>query len=140
MTRAMQQLYLTHARRRRVFGDFQINPRSRFIDEIPADLLHELASVAPAARTAAAPAASSARGGHRVADEGVHLVYGEEGVRIVYDGEDGIRIGSRVRHATFGVGTVQHLEGSGEKQKATVRFQSAGTRKLVVKFAGLEPA
>jgi len=45
-----------------------------------------------------------------------------------------------VRHATFGVGTIQRLEGRGDGLKATVAFHSAGIKKLVLKFAGLEPA
>ncbi len=66
---------------------------------------------------------------------------GEDGerLRVVYD-EDGLRIGSRVRHGTFGVGTVKGLEGAGEQQKVTVVFQSVGAKKLLLKFAGLEPA
>jgi DNA helicase-2/ATP-dependent DNA helicase PcrA len=60
-------------------------------------------------------------------------------VRVVYDGDDALRIGSRVRHGTFGVGTIKLLEGSGEQQKVTVLFHSVGAKKLVLKHAGLEP-
>ena len=74
------------------------------------------------------------------ADTGARIVYDEESVRVVYDTDDTLRVGSRVRHATFGVGTVQRVEGSGERQKATVLFRSVGSKKLVLKFAGLEPA
>ena len=58
---------------------------------------------------------------------------------MVYD-EDALRVGSRVRHGTFGVGTVKGLEGAGEQQKVTVVFASVGAKKLLLKFAGLEPA
>src|SRR5207245_1764174 len=111
MTRAMQRLYLTHARRRRVFGDSKFNDRSRFVDEIPAHLLDEVRRPRPAA---AVSNQVDLFAGNRAA--------GRDEVRIVYDNEDGLRIGSRVRHATFGVGTVQRLEGAGEQQKATVLF------------------
>ncbi|MGH7788997.1 MAG: ATP-dependent helicase [Candidatus Binatia bacterium] len=143
MTRAMKKLYLTHALRRRVYGDFQINPRSRFLDEIPAELIDTVA--APARPAAAAPqrfgawsrpSAPAAYSGKRIevanGDDG-------DGVRVVYD-EDGLRIGSRVRHTTFGVGTVKGLEGAGEQQKVTVVFASVGAKKLLLRFAGLEPA
>jgi hypothetical protein len=50
-------------------------------------------------------------------------------VRVVYD-EDALRVGSRVRHGTFGVGTVKGLEGAGEQQKVTVVFTSVGAKKL----------
>jgi DNA helicase-2/ATP-dependent DNA helicase PcrA len=127
MTRAMERLYLTHARRRRVFGDDQYRPRSRFIDEVPPELLRELQAPAPVAARTWAPAAQAV-------DEAA------PGVHVVYEGEDGLRIGARVRHAMFGVGTVQQLEGRGEQRKATVLFKSVGRKKLVLKFAGLEPA
>ena len=76
-----------------------------------------------------------------VPPERIEVAAGEDGesVRVVYD-EDGLRIGSRVRHGTFGVGTVKYLEGAGEQQKVTVLFRSVGAKKLLLKFAGLEPA
>ncbi|MCK9173275.1 MAG: ATP-dependent DNA helicase PcrA, partial [Desulfuromonas thiophila] len=51
-----------------------------------------------------------------------------------------LRIGSRVRHARFGVGTVRRLEGAGDKQKVIVYFNLHGPKRLLLKFAGLEPA
>ena len=78
MTRAMRRLYLTHALRRRVYGDFQANPRSRFIDEIPPELIDAVgepvargdarrrhASPARDAQLAAAPTGGAHRGGER---------------------------------------------------------------------------
>jgi len=140
MTRAMKKLYLTHALQRRVYGDVHANPRSRFIDEIPAALVQAAGEPARAptftrfaARRAPFAAASSA--------ERIEVATGEDGdhVRVVYD-EDGLRIGSRVRHGVFGVGTIKRLEGAGEQQKVTVVFRSVGAKKLLLKFAGLEPA
>ena len=127
MTRAMKKLYLTHALRRRVYGDFQANPRSRFIDEIPprAASRPSASRRAPRRRAAALPARQSSfvaapRATSR--PERIEVAGGEDGerLRVVYD-EDGLRIGSRVRHGTFGVGTVKRLEGAGEQQKVTVR-------------------
>jgi DNA helicase-2/ATP-dependent DNA helicase PcrA len=127
MTRAMQKLYMTHARHRRAFGADHRNPRSRFLAEIPAHLLHEISARLrpPAAR----------RTWSEERDDDI-----EGGVHVEYDTEDGLRVGARVRHATFGVGTVQQLEGAGEQRKATVLFRSVGKKKLVLKFAALEPA
>ncbi len=59
---------------------------------------------------------------------------------MVPEPEEGLRIGSRVRHARFGVGTVRRLEGSGDNQKVIVYFSTVGSKKLLLKFAGLEPA
>ncbi|HVM96184.1 MAG TPA: 3'-5' exonuclease, partial [Candidatus Acidoferrales bacterium] len=129
MTRAMEKLYLTHARRRRVFGDFQTNDRSRFVDEIPAELLHEIGNQAQKWEAA------------RQRVEEIQAPPRAPSPREVYvEYEDGLRVGARVRNASFGVGTVQRVEGSGDNQKATVFFNSVGRKKLMTKFAGLEPA
>jgi len=130
MTRAMQQLYLTHARRRRVFGDVHANQRSRFLDEVPRTLVREIGN--PARRWELARRQTELFAAHADASS--------REVRVEYDTEDGLRVGTRVRHATFGVGLVQQLEGSGDGRKATVLFQSVGRKKLVLKFAGLQPA
>ncbi len=145
MTRAMRRLCLTHAQRRRVFGDVQYNPRSRFLDEIPPELVRDVAS--PAQRWATARRQTQsfpARGPVPFATSpgrgAVAAAPADREVHVVYDNEDGLRVGTRVRHATFGVGTIQRLEGRGDGLKATVTFQSAGIKKLILKFAGLEPA
>jgi DNA helicase-2/ATP-dependent DNA helicase PcrA len=136
MTRAMQQLYLSHARRRRIYGDFKQNPPSRFLAEIPTRLLAGAASSA-----LHAPAA------HNLASvfEQLEPDPFEEGdffedVQVVPEAEEGLCVGLRVRHVKFGVGTVRRLEGAGDQQKVVVQFPSVGLKKLLVKFAGLEPA
>ncbi len=53
---------------------------------------------------------------------------------------DGVHIGMRVRHGRFGVGTIRKIEGSGDNQKVIVWFNSAGPKKLMLRFAGLERA
>ena len=136
MTRAMEKLYLTHALRRRVFGDFQSNPRSRFVDEIPPQLLHEVGNAARrwelrAAADGDVPSGRSPRPRRARCASSTTTTTTPRG---------GLRVGAKVRHATFGVGTVQRLEGAGEQQKVTVLFGSVGRKKLLLKFAGLEPA
>jgi len=142
MTRAMEKLYLTRARQRRIYGSFQFNPASRFLDEIPAHLLdmppapalqatggHNLASVfaqLPSAATAVEPEPDAADA--------------TDDVRVVPDAEVGVRLGMRVRHPRFGVGTVRRIEGQGEGQKVIIYFNSVGAKKLLLRFAGLEPA
>ena len=152
MTRAMHKLYLSHARRRRVYGDFQYNPPSRFLAEIPAHLLVQPA--APSHNLAALAAKPAAASGHNLAslfeqfapspldfdDESGAEAPFVETVRMVAEPEEGLRLGSQVRHVKFGVGTVRKLEGQGEQAKVTVYFRSVGPKKLLLKFAGLEPA
>ncbi len=129
MTRARERLYLTFARQRRLFGSVQNNERSRFLDEIPQDLVRWVGDPAFAWASARSALRRSAPALSEVS---------EEGPRIVYD--DGLRVGARVRHQSFGVGTVVQVEGRGDQQKVTVLFARAGRKKLMVKFAGLEPA
>jgi len=135
MTRAMRKLYMMHALRRRVFGDFQVNPPSRFLEEIPPERVCAVGAAERPERRASLGSASwrAARMRIDAAEEA------EREPRVVYEGEEGLRIGSRVRHGTFGVGTVRRVEGAGEKQKVTVVFGSVGAKKLLLKFAGLEP-
>jgi len=140
MTRAMEKLYLTHARRRRIYGSFQFNPPSRFLAEVPSHLI-EQPEPTPALRPVA---------GHNLASLFTQLPEADtpqptiddivEDYHLVPEPEEGLRIGCRVRHAKFGVGTVRRLEGQGENQKVIVYFNTVGPKKLLLRFAGLEPA
>ena len=147
MTRAMERLYLSHARRRRVYGTYQFNPPSRFLAEIPLELL---TSFSPAVS-----APEALKQGHNLASladlvaEDKPSTKVEETVAFVQpkrpqqtcppSDEGGMRLGSQVRHVKFGIGTVRRLEGSGDKQKIIVYFNSVGSKKLLLKFAGLMP-
>ncbi len=140
MTRAMEKLYLTHARRRRIYGDYQFNPPSRFLGEIPLTALGDSPAPAPALHKTA---------GHNLASVFEQLAPSpfdeddspfEDEVRVVPDAEEWLRLGMQVRHVKFGVGTVRRIEGSGDNQKVTISFRSVGPKKLLLKFAGLEPA
>ena len=137
ITRAKERLILTGATRRRVFGDYQPSEPSRFLDEIPAELLTRI-EPAPATTRWQQPYALRnpyARRGPRVRE--AEPSYG-------YESEDqsrsGVRTGMRVRHRQFGVGTVLDIEEQGDDFKLTVRFAAVGTKKLLAKYAGLEPA
>ncbi|WP_321368574.1 UvrD-helicase domain-containing protein [uncultured Desulfuromusa sp.] len=147
MTRAMAKLYLSYARRRRVYGTYQFNPPSRFLAEIPPELLtgsesdvempkrstgeHNLASLADlvAGEESAPVVAAEATVTRKKASQ-------EEGS---VPEAGGLQLGTRVRHVKFGIGTVRRLEGSGDKQKVSVYFNSVGSKKLLLKFAGLMP-
>ena len=121
MTRAMQQLYLTHAESRRLYGREDQPPPSRFLREIPPQLIEEVrgggvsrrASVAPAA-----PAAARVQSGPAVG---------------------GFQLGQRVAHPKFGEGVVLGSEGSGPNARIQVKFRDAGAKWLVLAYARLEP-
>lgn len=125
MTRAEQELYLSHANLRRLYGRESYNRRSRFITELPDEHLEFLAGngvrVAPARRRFQPRAAAMPT----VANTTTSTA-------------QGFRIGSRVRHAMFGEGVIVQLEGGGETARAQVRFQSQPAKWLILKFARLE--
>ncbi|PLX99669.1 MAG: ATP-dependent DNA helicase PcrA [Desulfuromonas sp.] len=138
MTRAMDKLYLTHARRRRIYGSYQYNPPSVFLADIPRTHLQKPAAdgMQHAASNNLASVFESI--GEQVAiDEPDDFV---DDVRVVPDAEEGLRIGMNVRHVKFGVGVVRRIEVQGDNQKVIVYFQRIGPKKLLLKFAGLEPA
>jgi DNA helicase-2/ATP-dependent DNA helicase PcrA len=144
MTRAQSQLILTSAARRRVFGEYQATEPSRFLDEIPADLVERIAPTYASPYQGAFthqhyefrtnPYGRKGRGG-RVRESDAAYAYEHED-----QSRDGIRTGVRVRHAQFGVGTVVGVEEHNDDLKITVRFNTVGVKKLLAKYAKLELA
>jgi DNA helicase-2/ATP-dependent DNA helicase PcrA len=162
MTRARQKLVLTRARRRHVFGSMQYNFASRFLDEIPVELLvHE-----KSASEQLEPAALRQQAGRERFDDGWSRGwepdqdrhwndddkpaprYGAATVRRpaatpaarAPSSSPGSRYkpGMRVVHAMFGSGTVRESDGTGEAEKVVVQFQRFGLKKLVAHLARLE--
>jgi DNA helicase-2/ATP-dependent DNA helicase PcrA len=155
MTRARERLYLSNARRRRIFGQDQYNPPSRFLDDIPRELLDLEDEYQPAfgfggARRETAGAGGSPWSGRREESPRHNLADVFEAkdepefsdVEVVPDDDQGdaVWLGMKVRHPKFGVGTVRKIEGTGDGQKVIVWFSSVGPKKLLVRFAGLERA
>jgi DNA helicase II / ATP-dependent DNA helicase PcrA len=140
MTRARQRLVLTGAARRRVFGDYQSSEPSRFIDEVPAELVERIV-----------PSFSSGYQGHFPHYEFRTNPYGrgrrvrEEESTYAYEDEDQstgmiLKPGMRVRHQQFGVGSVISVELLNDDTKLVVRFAAVGVKTLRAKYARLEPA
>ena len=143
MTRARRQLVLTGAARRRVFGEYQSCEPSRFLDEIPATLMERITPT-PSPRYDSAFAHShyefrtnpyGRKGGGRFKERHASYAYEDED-----QSSAGVRMGMRVRHAQFGVGTVTAVEEHNDDMKITVKFASVGVKKLLAKYAKLEPA
>jgi len=121
ITRARRQLVLTCAERRRVFGSETWCLPSRFIDEIPKQLIDEvrLRPGVSMPRVTPVMAASTATGLHDMPAGGLHL-------------------GQHVRHAKFGDGVIMNCEGKGSSARVQVNFSLAGTKWLVLAYANLE--
>jgi DNA helicase-2/ATP-dependent DNA helicase PcrA len=122
ITRAQQRLYLSRSVVRSAWGAPQHNPASRFLEEIPAELVDwrreesTVSSVPAGAALAARPGTRSP--GNRVV---VHLEPGD-----------------RVTHDTFGMGTVVAVEGAGERAVASIDFRSQGVKRLLLRYAPVE--
>jgi len=141
MTRARARLVLTGAARRRIFGEYQSSEPSRFIDEVPPQLLERVAPTY----------SSSAYQGNFPHYEFRTNPYGrgrrikEETPSYAYEDEDqtpggSLRPGMRVKHAQFGTGTVLSVEQLDDDTKLVVRFNAVGQKTLRAKYARLELA
>ncbi|PYQ94994.1 MAG: hypothetical protein DMF95_13540 [Acidobacteria bacterium] len=142
MTRARARLVLTGAARRRIFGEYQPSEPSRFIDEVPAELLD---------RVAPSFSASGYQGNFPHYDFKTNPYGRGRGNRVrettpgyAYEDEDqsagmALRQGMRVRHPHFGVGTVLSIEALADDTKLIVRFADVGQKTLRARFARLVP-
>jgi len=128
MTRARAELYLFRAERRLRFGTISERPPSRFLEEIPERYVKLVAA--------------HERAGRRVpripSGPVMDYSYSQEPAESFGGGNGGLAPGTKVRHATFGIGIVRRSEGRGEQEKLMVQFARAGMKKLIRKFANLE--
>jgi DNA helicase-2/ATP-dependent DNA helicase PcrA len=125
-TRAMSDLYMTYAEQRRMYGVDSFAPPSRFISEVPAELLEE---VRPSIRVSRPVHRKQASHGSR---------FGNKTGSLAEERANDIRLGQRVRHGKFGEGVVLNYEGSGAHARVQVNFETAGTKWLVMSYANLE--
>ena len=136
MTRAQTRLILTSAARRRVFGEYQASEPSRFLAEIPAELVDVVQPVFSTPARVPTTFGRTRRGRSRSADQEIQPDYG-----YAYEDEDqsvvSVSPGTRVRHATFGVGTILSVEPLTDDMKLTVHFADVGRKTLRAKFANL---
>ena len=162
ITRAEQELTLTSARRRMVHGETQYNPMSRFVKEIPRELLDtgnkkftqetempaQQNTYARAREAFRAQAFAGAFGGMTpVKNQGAGkpltgsqaLASLQKGSQLAAGGNGplGYEVGDRVRHVKFGEGTVTDIKEGGRDHEVTIEFDSVGTRKMFAKFARL---
>ncbi|MEN9741070.1 MAG: hypothetical protein RIR66_26 [Actinomycetota bacterium] len=117
MTRAMQRLYLTRAAARSTWGQPNFNPESRFLTEIPGELVDRQGEEY-------SPLGLSGSDFQRPKKR-------EEPVMV-------LEVGDRVLHDKFGMGTVISVQGQNEKAEATIDFKSAGQKRLLLRYAPVE--
>ncbi len=127
MTRARERLLLATCRRRRIAGRYQDQEASPFLAEVPEELLD-------VEESPALYASERVRGVDRFFGRAERDEYSQEVPA------RGPRRGMRVRHPTLGTGVVLEVEGEGDDAKLTVFFDRAGKKRLVARYASLEPA
>ena len=164
ITRAMDRLHLTHAWSRTLFGGTQYNPPSRFLDEIPPELVEEIGGRQRASRGGRTySGGGTERAGRRAGGwsepEGRTFGRGDRQERMEA-GRDrivenalaardapaptsgaealGLKVGDDVHHATFGDGVILDIEGAGDKAEATIRFVDVGEKRLLLSWSPLE--
>jgi DNA helicase-2/ATP-dependent DNA helicase PcrA len=155
ITRAQRFLTLTFARWRYSFGSLSPTEPSRFLEEIPQNLVEaekvshrEGIGFAAAQRRADADRRRASMRTRRfpapepraAVKKGIHYDFAEEQEPAAGDGNDLLAVGRWVRHPAFGRGEIVDREGSGEDLKLSIRFGSSRPKKIVVAYAQLEPA
>ncbi len=117
MTRAREKLVLTYAESRRLHGLERMCQPSRFLAEIPAELIDAVRPKTRVSKPSVAP---------------IHVSQYKE------IGETGLYVGQRVHHKKFGTGTIINFEGHSEHARLQVKFEKYGTKWLVASYAKLE--
>jgi DNA helicase-2/ATP-dependent DNA helicase PcrA len=134
ITRARERLYLCHAWSRMLFGATDYYPPSRFLSEIPEELMHVLGAGAerrrdPVQHRQAVAAAAMRQSPASSPPSGPSGARGAEGI--------GLRVGDDVTHDKFGEGVILELVGDGDKAEAVVHFRDVGEKRLLLAWAPL---
>ncbi len=125
ITRARQTLYMTYAEQRRLHGMDSYAQQSRFIAEIPAELVEEIRPKVQVSRPLRHGSGRQRSGA-------------DSNLRAGSAADIGVRLGQRVRHGKFGDGVILNCEGHGAHARVEVNFENAGTKWLVLSYANLD--
>jgi DNA helicase-2/ATP-dependent DNA helicase PcrA len=158
ITRAQQRLFLAHAWSRQLFGSTNYNPPSRFIDEIPTELIEQIGAVSgrstygrqsyrardewsdppPYRRVDRHDDGEADRHRERVVEAA--LVAGQRTKQPSPSNAQmiGLRVGDDVEHPAFGEGVIIDIRGQDDKAEATIRFRESGTKHLSLAWAPLK--
>ncbi|MEQ1873644.1 MAG: UvrD-helicase domain-containing protein [Ilumatobacteraceae bacterium] len=167
ITRAQQKLFVSHAWSRQLFGTTSYNPPSRFLDEIPAELVEQLGAVGgnrsygrssmrartdygkPAPYRRSTTAVSSfdpddpndpddGADWHRERVVEAAISAGQRSAEASMAQQIALRVGDDVEHPAFGEGVIIEIRGQGDKAEATIRFRESGTKHLSLAWAPLK--
>ena len=125
ITRAEQQLVISYAEQRQLHGQTRFNPPSRFLKELPDELVDEIRPKVKTYQTSYRATSRPSPGTRPAQHKGSQT-------------ESGFAIGQLVKHAKFGEGVITNAEGAGGHARVEVNFSSAGRKWLVLAYAKLE--
>jgi len=115
LTRAMETLYLSYADSRTMHGKTEYARPSRFLQEIPANLLHKV----------------------RIGNDNINTPIKSKTANSKQDQQGGLYIGQVIQHKKFGEGIITDLEGSGAKTRVQINFEQVGCKWLIASFLGV---
>ncbi len=144
ITRAKQNLQMTYAGIRRIHGQIQVSPPSRFLGEIPESYMQTIDETRRYSGSAAKSKEPRAYGVVKPKKSGAYYDYEDSQLppvdidaRIPDSGEL-VTIGSKVHHATYGRGTIRALEGAEGDRKVVIEFKGYQRKKFLLKYVKLE--
>ncbi|MBS4536993.1 UvrD-helicase domain-containing protein [Clostridium sp. D2Q-11] len=127
ITRAEEKLFMTYTTLRTIYGKTSYNSVSRFIGEIPEGLVDEINNrFEPKKKRMSKEPQKYFTG------------YTYENTSTEKKGDVKINIGDKVKHKSWGIGTVVSMQGSGDSKEATIAFKDKGIKKLLVSLAPIE--
>lgn len=138
LTRAEKHLYLTNAQMRTLFGRTNMNPPSRFVKEIPEDLLEGITPQARRSTGSSKNIGSTSTAYNRSLQPGRKAVIRPA---TTTTGGEGINwsVGDKASHGKWGVGTVVSVKGEGDSKELDIAFPSpVGIKRLLAKFAPIQ--
>jgi len=148
ITRAQEKLFVSHAWSRSQFGSTQYNPPSRFLDEIPEELVEHEGDVRTRTTSQRRRADEGRRSfgsfdpddefRERQVDAALSAGRASSGPKPSQAHELGLRIGDNVEHAVFGEGVIIDITGTGEDVEAVVNFRERGRKHLILAWAPLK--
>ena len=139
ITRAREKLYLTHAESRRLHGEENLTRPSRFMAELPQDLLEEVRLQGRITRGGYFHDYSKDRGRSHDNMAGDSRAFSNgESLNSQNNASESLDLGQRVLHPKFGEGIVMNYEGKGKNARVQINFDDAGGKWLVMSYARLE--
>jgi DNA helicase-2/ATP-dependent DNA helicase PcrA len=150
ITRAKERLFVSHAWSRMLWGTTQYNPPSRFLEEIPAELVESTGGQRKRSSRRSSRDSDWGGGGGGGWSGSRSLEHRERVVEAALSSRSssppsstgaeslGLRVGDDVRHGKFGEGVVLALEGAGDKTEAVVRFPGVGEKRLLLAWSPLQ--